>query len=219
MVSLAVKPPCGAHVHIFITVWQLRSCFCGVPSLTRGRVCLLYMLLTFASAVFLGSGSLGTRDHILLSQIWDFPFHRLLDSQGHGGGIRPRLHTGNCLNKNCQSQSHIATDSQSVSKSWCRSPSRAHDQIFITLLTATVLFFVGRPLWRQVGVCLLYMLLTLASAVFLWSESLGTRDHILLSHIWDFPFRRLLRLAGSRWRYSTPPPHGWNFCQFLNSSL
>jgi hypothetical protein len=23
------------------------------------------------------------------------------------------------------------------------------------------------------------------------------------------PFRRVLRLAGSRWRYSTPPPHGW----------
>jgi hypothetical protein len=23
------------------------------------------------------------------------------------------------------------------------------------------------------------------------------------------PFRRLLRLAGSRWRYSTPPPHAW----------
>jgi hypothetical protein len=22
------------------------------------------------------------------------------------------------------------------------------------------------------------------------------------------PFRRLLRLVGSRWRYSTPPPHG-----------
>jgi hypothetical protein len=26
---------------------------------------------------------------------------------------------------------------------------------------------------------------------------------------WDFPFSRLLRLAGSRWRYSTPPPHGF----------
>jgi hypothetical protein len=25
-----------------ITIWQLRSCFCGEPSLTRGRVCLLY---------------------------------------------------------------------------------------------------------------------------------------------------------------------------------
>jgi hypothetical protein len=32
-------------------------------------------------------------------------------------------------------------------------------------------------------------------------------DHILLSHTGDFPFRRLLRLAGSRWRYWTPPPH------------
>jgi hypothetical protein len=32
-----------------------------------------------------------------------------------------------------QSQSHIATDSQSFSKSWCRAPCGAHDQIFITL--------------------------------------------------------------------------------------
>jgi hypothetical protein len=33
-------------------------------------------------------------------------------------------------------------------------------------------------------------------------------DHILLSQIRDFPFRRLLQLTGLRWRYSTPPPHG-----------
>jgi hypothetical protein len=46
-------------------------------------------------------------------------------------------------------------------------------------------------------VCLFYMLLGLASAVFLGSESLGTRVHILLSQIWNFPFRRLLRLAKS----------------------
>jgi hypothetical protein len=44
-----------------ISVWQLRSCFCGAPSLTRGRACLLYMVLALASAVFLGSESLGTR--------------------------------------------------------------------------------------------------------------------------------------------------------------
>jgi hypothetical protein len=31
------------------------------------------------------------------------------------------------------SQSHIATDGQSVSKSWCRAPSGAYDQIFITV--------------------------------------------------------------------------------------
>jgi hypothetical protein len=52
------------------------------------------------------------------------------------------------------------------------------------------------------------MLLALASVVFLGSESLSTGDYILLSQIWDFPFRRLLRLAGSRWRYLTPPTHG-----------
>jgi hypothetical protein len=37
----------------------------------------------------------------------------------------------------------------------------------------------------------------LARAVILGSESRGTRDHILLSQIRDFPFHRLLRLAGS----------------------
>jgi hypothetical protein len=56
---------------------------------------------------------------------------------------------------------------------------------------------------------LLYTLLALANLVFLGSESLGARDHNLLSQIWDFPFRRLLRLAGSRCRYSNPTPHGW----------
>jgi hypothetical protein len=32
-----------------------------------------------------------------------------------------------------------------------------------------------------------------------------------------FPFRRLLRLAGLRWRYSNPPPHGphWTFLAFF----
>jgi hypothetical protein len=82
-VSLGVEPPSGAHDQIFFfTVWHLRSCFCGAPSLTRGRVCLLYMLLAFASAVFLGSESLGTRDYILLSPTRDFPFRRLLRLAG-----------------------------------------------------------------------------------------------------------------------------------------
>jgi hypothetical protein len=40
-VSLGVEPPSGAHDPIFITVWQLQSCYCGAPSLRRGRDCLL----------------------------------------------------------------------------------------------------------------------------------------------------------------------------------
>jgi hypothetical protein len=60
----------------------------------RGRVCRLQFLLVLASAVILGSESLGTRNHLLLSQIRDFPFVAFYNSQGYGGGIRPRLHTG-----------------------------------------------------------------------------------------------------------------------------
>jgi hypothetical protein len=93
-------------------------------------------------------------------------------------------------------------DWRSVSKSWCRAPSGAHDQIFVTLWQLRSCFCGASSLTRG-WVCLLYMLLALASAVFLDSESLGTRVHILLSQIWDFPFRRLLRLAGSQCRYSS----------------
>jgi hypothetical protein len=48
-----------------------------------------------------------------------------------------------------QSQSNIVTDSQLISKSWCRAPSGAHDQIFINVLTVMVLIFVGCLLWRE----------------------------------------------------------------------
>jgi hypothetical protein len=87
-VCLGIKHSSGAYDQIFITVGQLRVCWCGALSLTRGRVCRLQLLLAVASAVILGSESLGTRDRILLSQIWDFLFVTSYDSQGHGGGIR-----------------------------------------------------------------------------------------------------------------------------------
>jgi hypothetical protein len=93
-----------------------------------------------------------------------------------------------------KSKSHCDWWRQSVSKSWCR----AHDQIFITLWQLRSRF-CGAPLKREDGSVLFYMLLALASVVFLGSEYLGTHDHILLPHVRDFPFCRLLRLAGSRW--------------------
>jgi hypothetical protein len=43
-----------------------------------------------------------------------------------------------------QSVSHVTTDGQSVSPSWCRAPFGAHDQILINIWQ--LLFFnVGRP--------------------------------------------------------------------------
>jgi hypothetical protein len=81
-VCLGIKHPSGAYDQIFITVRQLRVCWCGALSLTRGRVCRLQLLLAFPSAVILGSEFRGSRDHILLSQIRDFPFRRLLRLAG-----------------------------------------------------------------------------------------------------------------------------------------
>jgi hypothetical protein len=52
---------------------QLRVCYFVAPSLKRGRVCNLLLLLVLASAVPLGSESCGTQDHILLSQFFRLP--------------------------------------------------------------------------------------------------------------------------------------------------
>jgi hypothetical protein len=141
-----------------MTRYLLLSCFCGAPSPMRGRVCLFYMLLDFASAVFLGPEYLGTSDHILLSYL-----RRTFSSPPTTRRVTVEVFDPTSTRVLLESsQSHIATDGQLVS------------------LTVTV-FFWGSPSLTRRRVCLLYMLLALASAVFLGSESLGTRDRILLS--------------------------------------
>jgi hypothetical protein len=113
----------------------------------------LQLLLLLASAVILRSDYRGTHNHILLYQILDSPnlegqvpvriyipqeqggtvipqalssiFVASYDSQGEG--IRPRLH------KVKVKVTLRLTISQSVSKYWCRAPSGAHGQIFITV--------------------------------------------------------------------------------------
>jgi hypothetical protein len=93
----------------------------GASSLTRGRICNLFLqlLLGLARAVTLGSGSSRTHDHILLSHLrlpqpggpgsriyipqeqsgpviplgTGFPSVASYDSEGYGGGILSRLQT------------------------------------------------------------------------------------------------------------------------------
>jgi hypothetical protein len=64
----------------------------------------------------------------------------------------------------------------------------------------------------------LYMLLALASAIFLGSESLGTHGHILLSHFCDFPFRRLLRQTHPLVRKGAPQKQDRN-CQTVINGI
>jgi hypothetical protein len=99
------SPPSQVKVTLRLTVSQsvrtwpdiyycftIRSCFFVAPSLTRGRVCLLYMLLALASAVFFGFPR-GLATIFTVSDFATSLFVTSYDSQGHGGGIRSRLHT------------------------------------------------------------------------------------------------------------------------------
>jgi hypothetical protein len=57
-VYLGIKHPSGAYDQIFITARQLRVCWCGALTLTRGRVCPLQFLLALANGVILGPSPL-----------------------------------------------------------------------------------------------------------------------------------------------------------------
>jgi hypothetical protein len=80
-------PICGLRPD-FYYCQTVAVCWCGALSLTRGRVCRLQLLLELASVVILATIFYCLRFETSL-------FVASYDSQGYGGGIRPRLlHTG-----------------------------------------------------------------------------------------------------------------------------
>jgi hypothetical protein len=106
-----------------------------------------------------------------------------------------------------ESESYVTTDHQPASLSWNKAPIWGLRPDLYYCQTVAGLLMWGALSDERTGLSF-PIALALASAVIPRSESLGTSDHILLSQTRDFHFRRLLRLAGLRWRYSTPPPHG-----------
>jgi hypothetical protein len=111
---------------------------------------------------------------------------------------------------------------------------RSTTSIFFQLNTCSYSPYVTSSLTKG-WISSLQLLLVLASAVILGSDSRGTHDHILLSQIRDSPnlegeeqggpvitpgtgfsFRRLIQLAGLRWRYSNPL---WNMNTCLHFFL
>jgi hypothetical protein len=87
------RAPSGPHDQIFITVWQLRSFFTWGRPLWRedGSVfCICYWALPAQS--FSGPSPLVLATIFYRLKIETYFFVASYDSQGHGGGIRPRLH-------------------------------------------------------------------------------------------------------------------------------
>jgi hypothetical protein len=50
------RAPSGAHDQIFVAIWQLRSCYCGAPSLTRGG---FYSIVLVCTTNYIVSGLRG----------------------------------------------------------------------------------------------------------------------------------------------------------------
>jgi hypothetical protein len=105
-----------------------------------------------------------------------------------------------------ESESYVTTDGQSSSLSWNKTPIWGLRPDINYCLTV-----VGSLIWGVLSDERTGMSFALAAGPRQRSQSRvqvpSDSDHTLLSQIRDFPFRRLILLAGSRWRYSTPPPH------------
>jgi hypothetical protein len=56
----------GAQDQVLVTVRQLRASSCGAPSLTRGQVCHLQLLLVLASAAISTAVKISGRYHLYL---------------------------------------------------------------------------------------------------------------------------------------------------------
>jgi hypothetical protein len=91
------------------------------------------------------------------------------DLQGHGGGIRPRLHMGVVMGQS-QSQGYIMTDGQSASLSLCQAPNWGLRPDFHCCQTVAGLLMWALSLTRG-RICRLQLLLILGSTVILGSES------------------------------------------------
>jgi hypothetical protein len=113
-----------------------------------------------------------------------------------------------------------------VSRTVClgvKHPYGAYDQIFIAVSCGCV--DVGRSLWQENGSAVYNCCWSSPAQSFFCPSPAGhvtrfyslrfetlltwrTRSPYLYPPGTGFPFRRLLRLAGLRWRYSNPPPLG-----------
>jgi hypothetical protein len=143
---------------------QLRTCYYGTLSLTRGRVCNLQLLQGLADVVFLGSEFRGTRDEILLSQIWNSPNlegqvpifisprKRIAQIYPQAFGYPPlfRLYDQKLKSK-LYYGGHSVGQSALVSGNHLGPATNFSHSLFDYFFDSFGFVDVGRPLWREVG--------------------------------------------------------------------
>jgi hypothetical protein len=113
------------------------------------------------------------------------------DSQGHGGGIRPCLHTCNYWFYSSQSQSYVTTNSQPASLSWSKSPIRGLRPDLDYCLTVAGLLIWGTLSDERTGLS------------FAIATGPRQRSHFLVRVPWDS--RPYFTVSDSRLPFSSPP--------------
>jgi hypothetical protein len=143
----------GTHDQIFLTMWQLRSCSCRSPSLTRGRVCPYIYCLPLPTQSFFGSSPLGHETIFYCVSFENSLFVASCDSQGHGGGIRARVHTEALWLPTILSwaELYVTTDGQPASLSWNKALIWGLRPDLYYFGDSYGLVLVGRHLWREDG--------------------------------------------------------------------
>jgi hypothetical protein len=157
-VCLGIKYPSGAYDQIFITVRQLRFCWCGALSDDR------------TGLSFIISAGLRQRSHSWVRVPWDSrPYFTVSDSRRPFSSLpATRRATMEVLDPasirywilSSHSQSYVTTDCQSTSLSWNKAPIWAYDEIFITV-TQLRLCWCGALSVTRGRVCRLQLLLAL----------------------------------------------------------
>jgi hypothetical protein len=94
-VCLGIKHPYADYDQIFITVRQVRVCWFGALSLWREDGSVVYNCCwPSPEQLFSGPSPLGLATIFYCLRLETSLFVTSYYSQGYGGGIRPRLHTG-----------------------------------------------------------------------------------------------------------------------------
>jgi hypothetical protein len=134
---------------------HLAACFCLPPCLAYNLMLKMEVISSSKTSRFLWrtKKTSDTMQMLLFEAIYGVTSCIYVSQQHMGFQSVDVTAWSNICQSQSQSQSHIVTDSQSASQSWCRAPSGAHAQIFITVWQSQSCL-CGAPSLTRGQVCL-----------------------------------------------------------------